>query len=205
MANGHTYDLLIKGGSVVDPGSGYSGQLDVAVKDGKVAAVEAGIDAGLAAKVVDASGKLVTPGLIDLHTHVYWGSTSGVSNPIRVTARTGVTTWLDVGSAGGYNFSGMRRHIVEKSKSRVYALLNISSIGLTGPTWELSNIDYLDVPLAQTIIEANRDVDRGRQGAHRFQHHSRRRHQGARYCARAGRSGRSAVDDPYRRRTANHR
>lgn len=158
MANGHTYDLLIKGGSVVDPGSGYSGQLDVAVKDGKVAAVEAGIDAGLAAKVVDASGKLVTPGLIDLHTHVYWGSTFWGIEPDPVAARTGVTTWLDVGSAGGYNFSGMRRHIVEKSKSRVYALLNISSIGLTGPTWELSNIDYLDVPLAQTIIEANRDV-----------------------------------------------
>ena len=65
--------MLIKSGEVVDPGSGYSGQLDVAVKDGKIAALEAGIDPGSAATVVDAGGKLVTPGLIDLHTHVYLG------------------------------------------------------------------------------------------------------------------------------------
>ena len=100
VANGKTYDLLIKGGEVVDPGSGFSGQLDVAVNNGKIAAVEAGIDAGSAAKVVDAAGKLVTPGLIDLHTHVYWGSTFWGIEPDPVAARTGVTTWLDVGSAG---------------------------------------------------------------------------------------------------------
>ncbi len=158
MASGTTYDLLIKGGDVVDPGSGYSGQLDVAVKDGKIAAVEAGIDPASAASVKDASGKLVTPGLIDLHTHVYWGSTFWGILPDPVTARTGVTTWLDVGSSGGYNFPGLRKYVIETQKSRVYALLNISSIGLTGPTWELSNPDYLDVALGQTIIEANRDV-----------------------------------------------
>jgi dihydroorotase len=158
VSNEATYDLLIRGGEVVDPGSGFSGQLDVAVKDGKIAAVEAGIDPSSAAKVSDASGKLVTPGLIDLHTHVYWGSTFWGIEPDPVAARTGVTTWLDVGSAGSYNFPAFRRFTIEQVKSRVYALLNISSIGLTGPTWELSNIDYLDVPLAQTIIEANRDV-----------------------------------------------
>ncbi|MCA9860259.1 MAG: amidohydrolase/deacetylase family metallohydrolase, partial [Thermomicrobiales bacterium] len=133
-------------------------QLDVAVADGKVATVEAGIDAGRAGKVVDATGKIVTPGLIDLHTHVYWGSTFWGIYPDPVAARTGVTTWLDVGSSGGYNFPGLRKFIVEESKSRVYALLNISSIGLTGPSWELANPDYLDVALGQTIIEANRDV-----------------------------------------------
>lgn len=158
MANAGTYDLLIKGGDVVDPGSGYSGQLDVAVKDGKIAAVEVGIEAESAAKVVDASGKLVTPGLIDLHTHVYWGSTFWGIEPDPVAARTGVTTWLDVGSSGGYNFPAFRRYTIDAVKSRVYALLNISSIGLTGPTWELANLGYLDVALGQTIIEANRDV-----------------------------------------------
>lgn len=158
MANAGTYDLVIKGGSVVDPGSGHSGQLDVAVKDGKIAAVEAGIDAGSATKVVDASGKLVTPGLIDLHTHVYWGSTFWGIEPDPVAARTGVTTWLDVGSSGGYNFPGFRRYTIDTVKSRVYALLNISSIGLTGPTWELANLGYLDVELGRTIIDANRDV-----------------------------------------------
>lgn len=158
MANAGTYDLVIKGGSVVDPGSGYGGQLDVAVKDGKIAAVEAGIDAGSATKVVDACGKLVTPGLMDLHTHVYWGSTFWGIEPDPVAARTGVTTWLDVGSSGGYNFPGFRRYTIDTVKSRVYALLNISSIGLTGPTWELANLGYLDVELGRTIIDANRDV-----------------------------------------------
>ncbi|MCC6674823.1 MAG: amidohydrolase/deacetylase family metallohydrolase, partial [Thermomicrobiales bacterium] len=158
MATATRYDLLIKGGDVVDPGSGYSGQLDVAVKDGKIAAAEAGIDPGSAAKVVDASGKIVTPGLIDLHTHVYWGSTFWGIEPDPVSARTGVTTWLDVGSSGAYNFPGFRRYTIDSVKSRVYALLNISSIGLTGPTWELANLGYLDVALGQTIIDANRDV-----------------------------------------------
>jgi dihydroorotase len=158
VANAGTYDLLITGGEVVDPGSGYSGQLDVAVKDGKIAAVETGIDAGSATRVVDASGKLVTPGLFDLNTHVFWGSTFWGIEPDPVAARTGVTTWLDVGSSGGYNFPGFRRYTIDSVKSRVYALLNISSIGLTGPTWELANLGYLDVELGQTIIEANRDV-----------------------------------------------
>lgn len=158
MVNAGTYDLLIRGGEVVDPGSGFGGQLDVAVKDGTIAAVEAGIDPASAAAVVEADGKLVTPGLIDLHTHVFWGSTFWGIEPDPVAARTGVTTWLDVGSAGSYNFPGFRRYTIEAVKSRVYSLLNISSIGLTGPTWELANLGYLDVPLAQTIIEANRDV-----------------------------------------------
>lgn len=152
------FDLLIQGGRVIDPGSGVVGEFDVAVADGKIAAVEAGLDAGRASDVVDARGKLVTPGLIDLHTHVYWGSTFWGIEPDPVAARTGVTTWLDVGSAGGYNFPAFRRFTIESVRSRVYALLNISSIGLTGPTWELANIDYLDIPLAQTIIDANRDV-----------------------------------------------
>lgn len=158
MGSDKQFDLLITGGDVVDPGSGYSGQLDVAVKDGKIAAVEAGIATGSAETVFDASGKIVTPGLIDLHTHVYWGSTFWGIEPDPVAARTGVTTWLDVGSAGSYNFPAFRRFTIEAVKSRVYALLNVSSIGLTGPTWELANIDYLDVPLARTIIDENRDV-----------------------------------------------
>ena len=205
MANGKTYDLLIKGGEVVDPGSGFSGQLDVAVNNGKIAAVEAGIDAGSAAKVVDAAGKLVTPGLIDLHTHVYWGSTFWGIEPDPVAARTGLppgsTSAARVATTSRRSGASLSRTV----KSRVYALLNISSIGLTGPTWELANIGYLDVPLAQTIIEANRDVIRRRQGAYRFQHHPGRWYQGARYRARAGGGGRSAAHGPYRRRAADHR
>ncbi|CAN5529480.1 amidohydrolase/deacetylase family metallohydrolase [soil metagenome] len=156
-ANG-LYDFLISGGEVVDPGAGLSGRLDVAVSAGKIAAVEADIDRSQAARIIDATGQFVTPGLIDLHTHVYWGATYWGIEPDPVAARSGVTTWLDVGSAGSYSFPGFRRYVVEASKSKVLSLLNLSSIGLVGPSWELANIDYCDVDLARTIVDANRDI-----------------------------------------------
>jgi dihydroorotase len=151
------YDVVIKGGEVVDPGSGLSGKLDVAIGGGKIAAVEAGIAPG-SAEVIDASGQYVTPGLIDLHTHVYWGATYWGIEPDPVAARSGVTTWLDVGSAGAYSFPGFREYVVKPSKSRVYSLLNLSAIGLIAPTYEFANLDYCDVELAATIVEENRDV-----------------------------------------------
>lgn len=152
------FDALITGGEVVDPGSGFSGKLDVAIKDKKIAAVEAGIDASRATTLIDASGQYVTPGLIDLHTHIYWGATYWGIEADPVAARSGVTTWLDVGSAGSYNFPGFRRYVAEANKVKVYSLLNISSIGLVGPTWELANLDYCDVPLATEMINENRDL-----------------------------------------------
>ena len=158
MSERAKYDLLVAGGTVIDPATGTHAELDVAVKDGKVASVAAGIDRASAAKVIDASGQYVTPGLVDLHTHVYWGATYWGVHPDPVAARTGVTTWLDVGSAGGYSFPGFRRHIVEQSKSKVFSLLNLSSIGLIAPTWELSNLDYCDVDLAEMIVNDNRDL-----------------------------------------------
>ncbi|MGI8475233.1 MAG: amidohydrolase/deacetylase family metallohydrolase [Thermomicrobiales bacterium] len=151
------FDTVVRGGEVVDPGSGLAGRLDVGIRDGKVAAVEADLDA-TGATVVDASGAYVTPGLVDLHTHVYWGATYWGIEPDPVAARSGVTTWLDVGSAGGYSFPGFRRYVVERSRSKVFALLNLSSIGLIGPTWEFANIDYCDVGLAETIVNLNRDI-----------------------------------------------
>jgi len=142
----------------MDPGAGFSGKLDVAITNGTIAAVQAGIESSSAKQVIDASGTYVTPGLIDLHTHVYWGSTFWGIDPDPVAARSGCTTWLDVGSSGGYSFPGLRRHIVEKSKAKIFVLLNLSSIGLIGPSWEFANPDYWDVALAQTIVDANRDV-----------------------------------------------
>ncbi|MGH2531792.1 MAG: amidohydrolase/deacetylase family metallohydrolase [Thermomicrobiales bacterium] len=155
---GTQFDTLIRGGTVVDPGSGYDGRLDVVIKDGKVAAVEAGIDPATAARVIDAGDRYVTPGLIDLHTHVYWGVTYWGIEPDPVAARSGVTTWLDVGSAGAYSFPGFRRYVAEASRAKVYALLNLSAIGLIAPSWEFANLDYCDVALAETIVEQNRDV-----------------------------------------------
>jgi dihydroorotase len=158
MSDGAAYDLLVAGGTVIDPATGTNGAFDIAVSGGRVAAVSSGIPRDSAKTVIDASGQYVTPGLIDLHTHIYWGSTYWGIEPDPVAARSGVTTWLDVGSAGGYSFPGFREYVAEKSKVRVFALLNLSSIGLIAPTWELSNLDYCDVGLAEQIVAENRDV-----------------------------------------------
>lgn len=152
------FDLLIKGGEVVDPGGGQRGQLDIAIKRNRIAAVEANIPVESAFRVVDATGQTVTPGLVDLHTHVYHSATCWGIRADPVAARSGVTTWLDVGSAGAYNFPGFREFIVRPALARIYALLNISSIGLTASTWELSNLNYLDVDLCCKLIDLNRDL-----------------------------------------------
>jgi dihydroorotase len=157
-SDGVQYDVLITGGRVIDPGLGLVGELDVAIAGGKIAAVQAGMPRESAGRVVDASGQFVTPGLIDLHTHIYWGATYWGIEPDPVAARSGVTTWLDVGSAGAYSFPGFRRYVAESSKSRVFSLLNLSAIGLIAPTYEFANLDYCDVELAASIVEENRDL-----------------------------------------------
>ena len=153
-----SYDTLIAGGEVVDPGAGLQGSLDVAIRDGRIVDVAPNLDRATAREVIDASGAIVTPGLVDLHTHVYWGATYWGIEADPVAARTGVTTWLDVGSSGSYSWPGFRRFIAEPSRTRIFALLNLSSIGLIAPTWEFANLDYCDLDLAQTIVDANRDL-----------------------------------------------
>jgi dihydroorotase len=151
------YDTLITGGEVLDPGAGIQGRLDVAIRHGRVIDVAPDLDRNRAAEVIDANGGVVTPGLVDLHTHVFWGSTYWGIEADPVAARTGVTSWLDVGSAGAYSWPGFRRFLIEPSRARIYALLNLSSIGLIAPTWEFANIDYCDLDLAEATIDANRD------------------------------------------------
>lgn len=155
---GERFDLVIRGGEVLDPGADIEGRYDLGIRDGRVAAIEPEIDPATATDVIDATGQIVTPGLVDLHTHIYWGATYWGIEADPVAARSGVTTWLDVGSAGAYSFPGFRRYIAEPSRCRVFALLNLSSIGLIAPTWEFANPDYWDVDLAAKIVEANRDL-----------------------------------------------
>lgn len=152
------FDLVITGGEVMDPGGGLRGRLDVGIRSGKIAAVDRGLSGAGAGRVIDAAGQIVTPGLFDLHTHVYWGATYWGIQPDPVAARSGVTTWLDAGTAGAYSFPGFRRWVVEGSQSRVLALLNLSAIGLVAPTYEVANLDYCDLGLARQIVEANADV-----------------------------------------------
>jgi dihydroorotase len=152
------YDLLIKGGEVIDPGGGRGGRLDVATKRGRIAALDRDIPAEAAGQVIDARGQIVTPGLVDLHTHVYHHVTFWGIDPDPVAARSGVTTWLDVGSAGAFNWPGFREYVVKPADVRIYGLLNISAIGLTAKTGELLNLDYCDVDLCCKLIDRHRDL-----------------------------------------------
>jgi len=157
-ANATRYDTIIAGGEVLDPGAGISGRLDVGITNGRVAAIAPDLDQSSARTVFDATGQYVTPGLIDLHTHIYWGVTYWGIEADPVAARSGVTTWLDVGSAGAYSFPGFRRYIAEPNRVRTFALLNLSAIGLIAPTFELATLEYCNVPLAASIVEENRDI-----------------------------------------------
>jgi dihydroorotase len=158
VANPDGHDTIIIGGRVIDPANGIDAVLDVAIADGKISRVEAGIEPSSTAKTIDASGQIVTPGLVDLHTHIYWGVTYWGIEADPVAARSGVTTWLDVGSAGSYSWPGFREYVAKPNRVRVFALLNLSSIGLIAPTWEFSNLDYCNVDLAEQMIDANRDL-----------------------------------------------
>lgn len=152
------FDLLIKGGRLIDPATNCDDRLDIAVRRGRVAAVDRDIPASAAANVVDATDRIITPGLVDLHTHVYHGVTYWGIRADPVAARTGVTTWLDAGSAGAFNVIGFREFIAGPAQARLYALLNISAIGLTASTGELRNLDYCDEKLCVKLANANRDI-----------------------------------------------
>ncbi len=151
------FDLLVKNGTLVDPSQGIYGSFDVAVRRNRVAVVDRDIPAESAARVIDATDQIVTPGLVDLHTHVYYGVTYWGIQADPVAARSGVTTWLDVGSSGAFNLIGFRDYVVRPARARIYALLNISSIGLTAMTYELANLNYCDVALCCKLIDAHRD------------------------------------------------
>jgi dihydroorotase len=126
------FDLLLKNGRVFDPGRNVDQIADVGFRDGKVAAIEAGLPKDAARNMQDATGLIVTPGLIDLHTHVYWGGTSLGVDADAIALRGGTTTFVDAGSAGAGNFAGFRRHVIERSQSRILCYLNISFAGIFG-------------------------------------------------------------------------
>ena len=153
-----SYDILIRGGEVVDPSQSLHQFRDVAVSNGKIAAVEKDIDCSLARTVIDARGQLVTPGLIDLHVHVYPHSPLGL-DPDSLCAAGGVTTMLDTGTAGSYNFDAFRRDVIERARTQVFGLVNLSCVGLAcGNLGELLDRRYADPDGVVATIERNRDV-----------------------------------------------
>ena len=152
------YELLVRGGTLIDPALGIHERRDVAFKDGIVAAVEPNLPASAASKSIDASDYLIAPGMIDLHVHVFEGiSHLGVHADESCLAH-GVTTAVDAGSAGADTFAGFRKYIIEPSDTRIYAHLNISSQGMLSPVvGELEELKWADVTRALEVIENNRD------------------------------------------------
>jgi dihydroorotase len=124
------YDLLLKGGTVVDPGSGLDGVQDVAVQGGLIARIAAGIASGEATRTVDVTGKIVAPGLIDLHAHVFEGVNRTGVHPDLAGVYSGVTTIVDAGSSGAATFGGFPRHIIPKCQTEVIPFLHICQTGL---------------------------------------------------------------------------
>src|SRR6266498_3850887 len=153
------YDLLLKGGHVIDPRNRISAVRDVAIANGKVAAIAANIAPAEALKVVDASGHYVTPGLVDIHVHVYAGtgergSYAGDNSvyPDGFTLRSGVTTVVDAGSSGWRSFDDFKQRIIDRSRTRVLALLNIVGKGMRGDKFEQNLADMESKPTAEMAL-----------------------------------------------------
>jgi dihydroorotase len=155
------YDSVVKGGRVLDPSMGYDGPLDVAVSRGRIAAVEPEIPPQSAFRAIDATGLLVLPGLVDLHTHVFHGFTFWGVDPDPIATRTGVTTWNDAGTPGAITIEAFRRHIVGEAEVRITTYVNISYIGLVAENFETSNLEYCDLEILRRAVDRHRDLVRG--------------------------------------------
>ena len=150
--------LLLRGGEVVDPARGFRGRADVLLDGGSVRSVEPGIPAD-GAQLIDVSGKLVLPGLIDQHAHCFVGSSDLGARTDSICASTGVTTFIDGGSAGAANFEGMREFVISRSRVRILAFLNISVIGLTYlKVGELNHFPYADPDAAAEMAREHPDL-----------------------------------------------
>ncbi|MBO0693640.1 MAG: amidohydrolase family protein, partial [Acidimicrobiaceae bacterium] len=163
------YDLLLKGGHVLDPGQGIDANLDVAVSDGRIAALEPDIAAEDAKQVLEVGGpdRYVVPGLIDMHTHVAWGAqTEGVGmgccDPDYIGVQAGVTTVLDAGSVGVANVGVMAAHVLPKARTRVLTYVNVGSYAHTMPGFaDVNSIEDINRDAIAKCITANPGLIQG--------------------------------------------
>jgi dihydroorotase len=167
------YAIVIKGGQLVDPKNNFNAVMDVAIRDGKIAAVAKNIDAAKAAQVVNAKGMVVTPGLIDIHGHVFYGTqedhylSNGISAlpPDGFTFRVGVTTIVDAGGAGWRSFPEFKKNVIDNSQTRVLSFLNIVGEGMRGGAYE-QNISDMDPKLAAMVAQRYKNYIVGFKVAH---------------------------------------
>jgi dihydroorotase len=159
MGPNDKFDLVIKGGDVLDPSQSLRGRRDIGIRYGMIEAVEPDIPAARALRTIDAAGKLVTPGLVDLHCHVYpYGSAIGIPAD-ELIAHQCTTTCVSAGDAGANNFAGFRRFVVAQTRTRLYAFVHIANVGLTPfPLPELYNIDYAQVDACAKTVAENADI-----------------------------------------------
>ncbi len=167
---GQPHQLLLKGGHVIDPKNNIDAVMDVAVRDGKISAVAANIPAAAARRTIDVTGLYVTPGLVDLHTHLYhttgmkdsWAGDNSVQ-PDAFSFRTGVTTMVDAGSSGWRNFEDFRFFVIDRAKTRVLALINIAGFGMMTDFVEQGDFDAEAVA---ALARKHKDVVVGVKSAH---------------------------------------
>ena len=154
-----TYDLVIKNGTVIDPAQGIHAKKDIAVAGGKIAAIEDYISDGDTHDVIEADGLLVTPGLVDLHVHVWWGVAHLAIEADPACVHRGVTTAIDAGSSGSNTIAGFHRYVIDEVNTRVLAFLHISGMGqLDQEIGELEDIRWARVEKAVEAAKLHSDV-----------------------------------------------
>jgi dihydroorotase len=166
------YDLLLKGGHLIDPRNSVDARMDVAVTAGKIAAVRADIPSSQAKQTVDVTGLYVTPGLVDIHVHLFattglrdaWAGDNSVL-PDGFSFRTGVTTMVDAGSAGWRNFENFRHTVIDRAQTRVFALINIAGLGMSTNAAEQPKSEFQPDQVAR-LAAKHKDVVVGVKSAH---------------------------------------
>jgi dihydroorotase len=156
-----TFDLLLTGGTVLNPASGLRQELDVAVKDGRIAALEAKLPRAQANRVIEVPGCHVTPGLIDFHVHSFWGVNPYGCELDALCMSTGVTTAIDAGSSGPINFKGFKKLVYELSKTRMIAFIALAQHGVLNDPGELEDLRFADPNAAAATVGESPDVGVG--------------------------------------------
>jgi dihydroorotase len=156
-----TFDLLLTGGTVLNPASALRQELDVAVKDGRIAALEAKLPRAQAKRVIEVPGCFVTPGLIDFHVHSFWGVNPYGCELDALCMSTGVTTAIDAGSSGPINFKGFKKLVYEPSKTRMIAFIALAQHGVLNDPGELEDLRFADPNAAAATVGESPDVGVG--------------------------------------------